>query len=201
MGYNGAAMLAMTGKDCVAIATDTRLGMQAQTITTDFQKVFQMNDKLFVGLAGLASDVQSLAQLLKYKMKMYAIKEEREMAPSTFANMLSTTLYEKRFGPWFAEPIVAGIGKDGKPFVAAMDLIGAPVSTVDFVVGGTCSQNLYGLCESMYRPDLSPDELFETAAQCLLSSFDRDAVSGWGAVVHVISATEVVTRHLKARQD
>jgi hypothetical protein len=32
----------------------------------------------------------------------------------------------------------------------------------------------------------SPDELFEVMSQCLLSAVDRDALSGWGAVVHIM---------------
>ena len=31
-----------------------------------------------------------------------------------------------------------------------------------------------------------PDDLFETASQALLNAVDRDAVSGWGAVVHIM---------------
>ena len=60
MEYNGAAIVAMIGKDCVAIAADRRLGIQAQTVATNFQKIFQMNDTLFVGLPGLATDVQTV---------------------------------------------------------------------------------------------------------------------------------------------
>lgn len=60
MEYNGAAIVAMIGKDCVAIASDKRLGVQAQTVSFNFQKIFQMNDKLFVGLPGLATDVQTV---------------------------------------------------------------------------------------------------------------------------------------------
>ena len=44
--------------------------------------------------------------------------------------MLGQLLYEKRFGPYFVEPVVAGLDADGTPFVTAMDLIGAPVLTV-----------------------------------------------------------------------
>ena len=57
MEYNGAAIVAMIGKDCVAIAADRRLGIQAQTVSINFQKIFPMNDKLLVGLPGLATDV------------------------------------------------------------------------------------------------------------------------------------------------
>ena len=47
----------MVGKNCVAIATDKRLGAQALTVSTEFHKVFRMEDNLYIGLAGLATDV------------------------------------------------------------------------------------------------------------------------------------------------
>lgn len=31
-----------------------------------------------------------------------------------------------------------------------------------------------------------PDDLFETISQALLNAVDRDAVSGWGGVVHIM---------------
>lgn len=60
MSYNGGAVMAMRGKNCVAIASDRRFGIQAQMVTTDFQKVFPMGEKLYIGLAGLATDVQTV---------------------------------------------------------------------------------------------------------------------------------------------
>ncbi len=60
MSYNGGAVMAMRGKECVAIASDRRFGVQAQLVTTDFQKIFPMGDRLFIGLAGLATDVQTV---------------------------------------------------------------------------------------------------------------------------------------------
>ena len=60
MEYNGSAIIAMKGKNCVAIAADRRFGVQALTLSTDFKKVFQMNDRVFIGLPGLATDVQTL---------------------------------------------------------------------------------------------------------------------------------------------
>ncbi len=97
MAYNGGAVVAMTGKNCIAIATcvaralccraprdspwrapprllllllllllallarsDKRLGVQGMTVSCDFPKVFKMHDRLFIGLVGLASDVQTV---------------------------------------------------------------------------------------------------------------------------------------------
>ena len=171
-------------------------------VATTMDKTFRMHDRLYVGLSGLSSDVQSVANLLAFRLNLYRLKEDRDIAPQAFAHLLGQLLYEKRFGPYFVEPVVAGLdAKTGEPFICAMDLIGAPVFTKDFVVAGTSSENLYGMCEGLYRPDLSPDELFEVASQALLASVDRDALAGWGAVVHVITPEGVTTRELKARQD
>ena len=60
-----------------------------------------------------------------------------------------------RFGPYFVEPVVAGLDhKTGEPYISTMDLIGCPMETKDFVVGGTCSEQLYGMCESLWNPDM-----------------------------------------------
>lgn len=42
--YNGGAVIAMAGKNCVGICSDTRLGIQAQTVATNFQKVSGMEE-------------------------------------------------------------------------------------------------------------------------------------------------------------
>lgn len=120
---------------------------------------------------------------------MYTIKEEREIEPETFAHLVSSTLYERRFGPYFIEPVMAGLQKTPtgyKPFIAATDLIGCLNFAKDFVVAGTASEKLFGLAEGLWEPDLEAEDLFETISQTLLNAVDRDAFSGWGAVVHVM---------------
>lgn len=82
-----------------------------------------------------------------------------------------------------------------------MDLIGCINFAKDFVVSGTASLQMYGMCEALWEPELEPEDLFETISQALLNAVDRDAISGWGAVVHLITADGVTTRTLKGRMD
>lgn len=200
--YNGGAVIAMKGKGCVAIASDLRFGIQAQTVSMDFEKVFPMGDKLYIGLAGLASDVQTVSQRLNFHRKIYELRENREIKPKTFLSLVSNILYEHRFGPYFIEPVIAGLDpKSNEPFIASLDLIGCPMEPEDFVVSGTCSEQMYGMCEVLWKPEMNPDELFECISQSLLNALDRDAISGWGAVVHVVEKDKVTTRKLKARMD
>ena len=70
----------MTGEECVAVCSDLRYGRELQTIATDFPKVlfpevimfpksafqvFEMNPYLWVGLPGLATDIQTVRQKTK----------------------------------------------------------------------------------------------------------------------------------------
>ena len=55
-----------------------------------------MTDRLYVGLTGLATDVLTLNQLLKFNCNMYKLREHREIKPQAFSALLSTLLYEKR---------------------------------------------------------------------------------------------------------
>ena len=50
----------MIGKNCVAIASDKRFGVRMSTLSTEFSKIFPATDKCFIGLPGLATDVQTL---------------------------------------------------------------------------------------------------------------------------------------------
>jgi len=227
MAYNGSGCIAMTGNNCVAIASDMRYGIQQQTIAEDFRRIYSINPHTYVALPGLATDVQTLISKFNYRNKLYELREERPMKPSIFSNMVSSMLYEKRFGPYFVEPIVAGLQKvdntnasssnnsnsmeiksdssnsksEYVPYICAMDLIGAGVYTNDFLVGGTASEQLYGVCEAMYKPNMDQDQLFETISQCLLAAVDRDCLSGWGAVVYIITPDKVIERQLKSRKD
>ncbi|RMZ92669.1 hypothetical protein DV736_g96, partial [Chaetothyriales sp. CBS 134916] len=199
---NGGAVVAMRGKNCVAIACDLRLGMQALTVSNNFPKIFNYSPSLYLGLAGLATDVQTVSDTFRYKVNMYRLREERNISPETLANLVSSSLYERRFGPWFVSPVLAGINHTtGEPFICGFDSIGCIDYAKDFIVAGTASDQLFGTCEGLWEPDLEPDELFETVSQALLNAVDRDALSGWGAYVYIIEEDKVTKRLLKGRQD
>ncbi|ODV58815.1 proteasome core particle subunit beta 3 [Ascoidea rubescens DSM 1968] len=199
---NGGSAVAMIGKDCLAIACDLRLGSQSLGVSNDFEKIFNYGPNVFLALCGLGTDVITLNEVFRYKTNLYKYKEERTIEPETFANLVSSSLYERRFGPYFVSPIVGGINsKTGKPFICSFDLIGCIDFTKDFAVAGTATDQLYGMCESLYEPNLEPEDLFETISQALLNAVDRDALSGWGAVVYLITKDKVVKRLLKTRQD
>ncbi len=71
----------MTGDGCFAIATDLRYGQELKTVTTDFPKAFEMAPNLWMGLTGLATDVQTVQQKMEFRKQMYELTENRKMKP------------------------------------------------------------------------------------------------------------------------
>jgi len=63
---------------------------------------------------------------MRKKVELYRIKENIDLTPQLFINLVSTTLYEHRFGPFFVSPVVIGLDvKDNfKPYIANYDSIG-----------------------------------------------------------------------------
>lgn len=55
-----------------------------------------------------------------------------------------------------------------------------------FAASGTAGDMMKGMCESVYRDDMGPEELEEAVAQILLSGSDRDILSGWGGIVYTM---------------
>ena len=59
------------------------------------------------------------------------------------------------FGYYFIEPVIAMLDPlTGEPFVASCDNIGCPMVPKDFALTGTCNEELYGMCEQLWEPNL-----------------------------------------------
>jgi Proteasome subunit len=86
-------------------------------------QVFEVSDKLYIGLTGLATDVISVEQLLRFRHNLYKLRENREMKPEVFSALLSTLLYEKRYDYF----LVA--------FYCLLSLLPSNVPSADFLLG------------------------------------------------------------------
>lgn len=95
MEYNGSAMVAMAGKDCVCIGSDLAFNVQMQHTGRTY-KIYQITDKILLGLSGLLTDCVSFYQLVRYHVTMLKLKENRTIQPKSFINLVSYLLYSKR---------------------------------------------------------------------------------------------------------
>ena len=69
---------------------------------------------------------------MQFRLKLYKLREKRDISAPAFSHLVSGMLYEKRFSPYFVEPVIAGLTKDNKPYLCATDLIGFGASLAIF---------------------------------------------------------------------
>ena len=57
------------------------------------------------------------------------------------------------------------------------------------------------MCETLWEPEMGPDQLSESISQALVNAVDRDASAGWGGEVHIIEKDKITTKKIKTRMD
>jgi 20S proteasome subunit beta 3 len=144
------------------------------------------------------------------------------ISPRAMNSLTSHTLYARRRAPYYVEPVVVGLEEacddDGReedqlsddaastvkryrPFLCTQDLIGAKSHSAAFCCAGAATKSLYGTAEATWKPDLTADELLKVCGQAFLSALERDCLSGYGAVVYIITQDGIVEYDLASRND
>ena len=174
--------------------------------------VLMPHPQLMVAFAGLEGDIQSLSQELSIQVTskhnralgfMGSSSPQRSISPKAMATLISHVLYGQRRSPYFVEPLLVGLepNKDGKPFLCSYDLIGAQSRSEAFCVAGVASKSLYGTAEALWRPGLSGEELAQVCGKAFLSALERDCLSGYGAIVYLITRDGVTEYDLACGND
>ncbi|KAI5167539.1 20S proteasome subunit beta 3 [Nematocida sp. AWRm78] len=199
--YYGGSSLAMVGKDAIVITADKRFGNNASTLHSNFTRLYKMTDRLILSLTGFVPDCQILYKTLRKHVNMFKLNEQREIEPKEFACLLSYILYSKRFSPFLISPLIVGFDRENTPHVYTMDLIGCMSAHKDFASTGTASTNLTGIADVLFTEGMEEEDLFTTAVQAFLNAIDRNALSGWGSDVIILTPSKRVHREVKTRQD
>lgn len=223
---NGGSVLAMAGKNCVAVAVDKRFGSGPALVQIAPPKLLTVSPTLLVACTGLQTDVQSLyldvsAQLARTFARGLGFaastsgrnSSQRIISAPALACLTSHILYNRKSAPYYVEPLVIGLQQqqqqqqqgstsDYKPYLCSFDMIGARSQSESFVCAGAASKSLYGTAEAAWRENLSPDELVQLCGQAFLSALERDCLSGYGALLYLITADEGIQEfNLDARND
>jgi 20S proteasome subunit beta 3 len=120
---NGGSVLAMAGRECVALAVDKRFGSQNSLIQITPRPVLYFDDsKVMVAFTGVEGDIQSLRGVLatnvmaKYSRGLgFSTPQHAENSISvrSMASLTSHVLYNERHSTYGVEPIVVGLESDG----------------------------------------------------------------------------------------
>jgi 20S proteasome subunit beta 3 len=172
---------------------------------------------LMVAFVGLDGDVQSLSEHLQMEVNnklnralgfevvpkegINEVSRMRRISPQALASLTSHVLYQNR-GKFYVQPLIVGLKeRTGAPFLCGMDSIGAQSLSTSFACSGAASKSLYGTAEALWKPDLEADELVEACGKAFQSALERDCLSGYGALVYLITKEGVTEYDLASRND
>ncbi|KAL6746964.1 nucleophile aminohydrolase [Haematococcus lacustris] len=122
---NGGTVLAVAGEDYCIVAASTRMSSGFDILTRDSSKLLQMSDKVVIASAGMQADTKALHKTLVSRHVMYHHNHSKPMSVSAVAQLLSNTLYYKRFFPYYTFNLCAGLDQEGRGAVYNYDAIGS----------------------------------------------------------------------------
>ncbi len=184
----GATAVGLKTKDSVILAAERRIAYGGFVMSKAGRKVFLIKDRYGLAFAGLFADIQTLKRIMTLQIHDYEIENSRKMSVKSAVRLLSVIMYQYKFMPFLSEVIFGGIDEEG-PHLYVMDSLGSVIED-DYAAIGTGAPIAIGIVESKYRKDLSPEEAKELALNAIKAAISRDATSGDGIDVVVITPSK-----------
>eukprot|EP00933_Yihiella_yeosuensis_P050831 TRINITY_DN48634_c0_g1_i1.p1 TRINITY_DN48634_c0_g1~~TRINITY_DN48634_c0_g1_i1.p1 ORF type:complete len:220 (-),score=38.42 TRINITY_DN48634_c0_g1_i1:365-1024(-) len=205
---NGGTCLGVSGEDYVVVAADTRLSSGYKIHTRNCSKVTQLTDKCVIASCGMKSDAITLHKHLKARIVMYQHQHRRQPSVTAIAQLLSTTLYHKRFFPYYTFNVLCGVDDEGKGAVYHYDAIGS-FERCPYTTSGSGSSLVMSVLDAQISkenqtiasPALSKQEICDLAKDCLSSVGERDIYTGDYGEIFIIDAGGVSKVNFDLKQD
>ena len=183
----GTTTIGIVFKDGVILATEKRATMGYMIASKKAKKVYKVAERIGMTTAGGVGDAQQLARILTVECNLYQIRRSRSITVGASATLLSNYLNQNRYFPYYVQLLVGGIDETG-PSIYSVDAMGGATKEEEIVATGSGSPMAYGVLEDRFRKDMNEDEAIDIAIRALKSAMKRDAGSGEG--IHVVVITK-----------
>jgi proteasome beta subunit len=184
----GTTTLGMVCKDGVVLATERRATMGTLIAHKTTQKLFKIDENLGLTVAGLVGDAQVLARYLSAEVELYKLKRNASMSVKAASTLMANILSGRRYFPYWVALVIGGMDSDGG-HVYSLDAAGGAIED-KYVTTGSGSPYVYGVLEDNYKDGISTSDGINLAIRALNAAMKRDAASGDGMDVAVISKKE-----------
>lgn len=181
----GATTLGLVCKDGVVLASERRVAWGTFVLSKAGKKVFKIADKIGVACAGLISDMQVIAHTMEAQAALYALDMRKQMSVKAAGKLLSNILFQRRFAPLFSQTIIAGVDDNG-PRMFILDPLGSLIED-KYAAIGSGAQIAVGVLETDYKDSITVEQGKEIVVKAIRSAAERDAGSGNGIDILVIT--------------
>jgi proteasome beta subunit len=183
----GTTTAGLVFEEGVILASEMRATMGYMIATKKAKKIYQIADRIGMTTAGGVGDAQQLARLMTVECSLYEIRRGRPMTVGAAATLLSNILNNNRYYPYYVQLLVGGVDERG-PNLFAVDALGGASREEELVATGSGSPMAYGVLEDRYRKGMKEEEAVALAVRGVRAAIKRDAGSGEG--IHVVVITK-----------
>jgi proteasome beta subunit len=176
----GTTTVGLICKDAVVFGTDKRATMAYFIASKISEKLYEIQEHLWMTTAGGVADTQYLVDILKAETTIYQLAhDDKPMMVKSAGKLLSNILYQNKLFPFQVGLILGGVTEEEGPTLLDISAYGSILPQKYCAVGS--GQNFsYGVLESRYKDNLTPEEGREIVKKAVTSSIIRDMASGNG---------------------
>ncbi|MHA2122124.1 MAG: proteasome subunit beta [Promethearchaeota archaeon] len=182
----GTTTVGLTCKDAVIFGTDKRASMGYFVASKTSEKLYRVQEHLYITTAGGVADNQYLVDVLRAETKIYQMAHGgKPIMVKSAGKLLSNILYSNKMFPYQVGLILGGVTKVEGPTLLDIGAYGSILKEKFCAVGS--GQNFsYGVLEAKYKDNLSIGEGKEIIIKAVTSSIIRDMASGNGIDIAVV---------------
>jgi len=181
----GATTVGLVCSDGVILAAEKRVSYGYYIMSRAGKKVFRITDRVGAACAGLVSDMQILVREVGAYARLYEYEVGRPMSVRAAAKLMSNILFAQRLFPLLTQTIVGGIDEEG-PVLYVLDPLGSVVPD-KYAAVGSGAEIAMGVLEADYKDGIAVSDGRELALKAIRSAISRDAISGDGVDVLLIT--------------
>ncbi|KAF5177165.1 Proteasome subunit beta type-1 [Thalictrum thalictroides] len=210
---NGGTCVAIAGADYCVIAADTRMSTGYSILTRDYSKICKLADKCLLASSGFQADVRALQKVLSSRHLVYQHQHNKQMSCPAMGQLLSNTLYYKRFFPYYAFNVLGGLDSEGKGCVFTYDAVGS-YERVGYSSQGSGSTLIMPVLDNQLKspsPLLLPakdavtplleNEAVDLVKDVFASAAERDIYTGDRVEIVIVNAEGIRREYIELRKD
>ncbi|KAH7300636.1 hypothetical protein KP509_24G072400 [Ceratopteris richardii] len=173
----------------------------------------QLSDKCVLASSGFQADIRALQKNLDARHQIYQHQHNKKMSCPAMAQLLSNTLYYKRFFPYYAFNVLGGLDNEGKGCVFTYDAVGS-YERVGYSSQGTGQQLLMPVLDNQLQSasplllpskesatPLSESEAVDLIMDIFASATERDIYTGDAVEIVVVNADGIRREVADLRKD
>ncbi len=191
----GATTVGIVCKDGVILASEKRISYGNLVLSRAGKKVFKITPNIGAACAGLVSDMQILIREAEAYANLFRLEANRPITVRAVAKLISNLLFSHRLFPLITQTIVGGVDEDG-PSLYVLDVLGSNIPD-NYTAVGSGAEMAMGVLEESYREGMTIDEGKELAKRAIKSAISRDAMSGDGIDILIITKDGIEEESIK----